>query len=57
MMRLLGVFNSFGLEQGVMNAHSCVGGCFLFLKYDTSWVSYFLQQKKLVKHKFGASVA
>jgi hypothetical protein len=35
-MRLLGVFNNFGLEQGVMNVHSGVGGCFLFLKYDIS---------------------
>ncbi len=45
MMRLLGVFNSFGLEQGVMNAHSCVRGLFSFLKYDISWISSFLQQK------------
>ncbi len=32
MMKLLGVFNSFGLEQGVMNAHSCVGGLFSFFE-------------------------
>jgi hypothetical protein len=44
-MRLLGVFNSFRLEQGVMNAHNCVRGLFSFLKYGISWVSSFLQQK------------
>jgi hypothetical protein len=44
-MRLLGVFNNFGLKQGVMNAHSWVGGLFFFLKYDITWVSSFLQQK------------
>jgi hypothetical protein len=45
-MRLLGVFNSFGLKQGVMNVHNGVGGLFsFFLKYDISWVSYFFQQK------------
>ncbi len=29
-MKLLGFFNSFKLEQGVMNAHSYMRSCFLF---------------------------
>ncbi len=33
MVKLLGVFNNFMLEQGIMNEHGCVGGCFFFLKY------------------------
>jgi hypothetical protein len=42
-MRLLGIFNNFGLEQGVLNAHNCVGGLFSFLKYGINWVISFLQ--------------
>ncbi len=45
MMRLLGIFNNFGLEQGVLNAHSCVGGLFSFLKYGINWVTSFFQTK------------
>ncbi len=61
MMRLLGIFNNFGLKQGVLNAHSCVGGLFSFLKYGINWVTYFLQTinffKKLVNHSLRTSMA
>jgi hypothetical protein len=40
-----------------MNAHSCVGGFFSFLKYGINWVSFFFFNKKLVNHSFGTSVA
>ncbi len=43
MMRLLGIFNNFELEWGVLNAHICLGGLFSFLKYDINWVTSFLQ--------------
>jgi hypothetical protein len=55
-VRLLGVISNFMLEYGKMNAHSCVGRLFSFLKYNIGWVSYFLQQK-LVNHNFRTSMA
>jgi hypothetical protein len=30
-MMLLGIFNNFGLEQGVLNVHIYVGGGYFFL--------------------------
>jgi hypothetical protein len=44
-VRLLGRFNNFVLEQGLMSVHRVWGGLFCFLKYDISWVSSFLQQR------------
>ena len=58
MMRLLGVFNSFGLEQGVTNVHSGVRGLFSFFPRNMILVGLVIFfNKKTGKHRFGASVA